>query len=66
MIQELEEKLVEMFLQKGIGTWICEDALEGAKTVANRWMNTTKYVAKTEEDYIEALKLRLKQGGVKI
>lgn len=66
MVTELEEKLVEMFLQKGIGIWICEDALEGAKTVANRWMNTTKYVTKTEEGYIEALKLRLQQGGVEI
>lgn len=51
MINELEKKLEELFKSQGL-----EKCLE-------RWKSTTKYVTKTEEAYIEALKLRLKQGG---
>ena len=54
MINELEKKLEELFKSQGL-----EKCLE-------RWKNTTKYVTKTEEAYIEALKLRLKQGGIDV
>ena len=65
MLEELEQKLEEMFIQQGIGSWCNrEDAIDGAKQVAERWKKTTRYVAQTEEAYLEALKLRLKQGGL--
>ncbi len=54
MINELEQKLEELFNRQSIGKCI------------ERWKNTTKYVTKTEEAYIEALKLRLKQGGIDV
>lgn len=54
MISELEQKLEELFNKQGIGK--CTE----------RWKNTTKYATKTEEAYIEALKLRLKQGGINV
>ena len=54
MISELEQKLEELFNRQGIGKCI------------ERWKSTTKYATKTEEAYIEALKLRLKQGGVNV
>lgn len=54
MISELEQKLEELFNRQGIGKCI------------ERWKSMTKYIAKTEEAYIEALKLRLKQGGVNV
>lgn len=52
MIEELEKKLEELFNEQGIGKCI------------ERWKSTTKYATKIEEAYIEALKLRLKQGGI--
>ena len=54
MIKELEQKLEELFNRQGIGKCI------------ERWKSTTKYATKTEDAYIEALRLRLKQGGVNI
>ena len=52
MIEELEKKLEELFNKQGIDKCI------------ERWQSTTKYATQTEEAYIEALKLRLKQGGI--
>lgn len=67
MIEELEKKLEEMFIAQGIGSWCNrEDVIDGAKQVAERWKKTTKYMTKTEENYLDALKLRLKQGNVEI
>ena len=54
MINELEQKLEELFKNQGL-----EKCVE-------RWKSTTKYATKTEEAYIEALKLRLKQGGINV
>lgn len=54
MINELEKKLEELFKSQGL-----EKCVE-------RWKSTTKYANKTEEAYIEALKLRLKQGGINV
>lgn len=54
MIGELEQKLEELFNRQGIGK--CTE----------RWKSTTKYITKTEEAYIDALKLRLKQGGINV
>ncbi len=66
MVNELEQKLEELFISQGIGSWVnMEDSLDGAKQVAERWKKTTRYVSKTEDAYVEALKLRLQQGGVK-
>lgn len=65
MINELERKLEELFISQGIGSWVNrEDSLEGAKQAAERWKKTTRYVTKTEDAYVEALKLRLHQGEV--
>jgi hypothetical protein len=52
MIEELEQKLEELFKSQGL-----EKCVE-------RWKATRKHVARTEEDYIEDLKTRLRQGGV--
>lgn len=54
MIDELEQKLEELFKSQGL-----EKCIE-------RWKNTTKYATKTKEAYIDALKLRLKQGGIDV
>lgn len=65
LINELEQKLEELFISQGIGSWVNrEDSLDGAKQAVERWKSTTKYITSTEEGYIEAVKLRLKQGGV--
>lgn len=67
MINELEQKLEELFISQGIGSWVNrEDSLDGAKQAADRWKRTTRYVTKTEGAYVEALKLRLQQGGVEL
>lgn len=67
MIEELEKKLEEMFVKANVGSWLCpENPIEGAKQVAERWKKTTKYMTKTEENYLDALKLRLRQGNVEI
>ena len=54
MVNKLEQKLEELFKSQGL-----EKCIE-------RWKNTTKYVTKTEAAYIDALKLRLKQGGINV
>lgn len=65
MIEDLEQKLEELFISQGIGSWVNrDDSLDGAKQATERWKSTTKYITQTEEGYIEALKLRLQQGGV--
>lgn len=65
MINELEKKLEELFISQGIGSWVNrEDSLDGARQAAERWKKTTRHVTKTEDAYLEALKLRLQQGGV--
>lgn len=67
MINELEQKLEELFISQGIGSWVNrEDSLDGAKQAVERWKKTTRYVTKTEDAYVEALKLRLQQGGVEL
>lgn len=65
MVEQLERKLEELFLSQGIGSWVNrEDYLDGAKQAVERWKKTTRYVTKSEQAYVEALKLRLQQGGV--
>jgi hypothetical protein len=54
VIKELEQKIEELFKSQGL------------EKCTERWKSTTKYVTKTEEAYIDALKLRLKQGGVNV
>ena len=67
MISELEQKLEELFISQGIGSWVNrEDSLDGARQAAERWKKTTRYVTKSEQAYIESLKLRLQQGGVEL
>lgn len=67
MVEHLEQKLEELFISQGIGSWVNrEDSLDGAKQAVERWKSTTKYITSTEEGYIEALKLRLQQGGVEL
>ena len=65
MVEELEQKLEKLFIAQGIGSWVCRDnPLDGAKQAVERWKKTTRYVTKTEDAYIDALKLRLIQGGL--
>lgn len=67
MISELEQKLEELFISQGIGSWVNkEDSLDGARQAAERWKSTTKHITSSEEGYIEAVKLRLQQGGVEL
>ena len=67
MVEQLEQKLEELFISQGIGSWVNrEDSLDGARQAAERWKKTTRYVTKTEDAYLEALKLRLQQGGVEL
>ena len=67
MIEQLEEQLEQLFIRQGIGSWLCpDDHISGAKQAVERWKKTTRYVSQTDDVYLEALKLRLKQGGVEI
>lgn len=67
MIEQLEEQLEQLFINQGIGSWLCpDDHVSGAKQAVERWKSTTKHITSSEEGYIEAVKLRLKQGGVEI
>lgn len=54
MVEYLEQKLAELFERENLTK--CLD----------RWKKTTRYVTKTEDAYLEALKLRLQQGGVEL
>lgn len=67
MVEQLEQKLEELFVAQGIGSWVNrEDSLDGAKQAVERWKSTTKHITSSEKEYIEAVKLRLQQGGVEI
>lgn len=54
MVEYLEQKLAELFERENLTK--CLD----------RWKSTTKHITSSEEGYIEAVKLRLQQGGVEL
>ena len=51
-VNEIENQIADLFQKEGIGK--CTE----------RFLNTTKSISKTEEEYKSELIKRLKQGGV--